>query len=225
MIPLQELTLQNRLRCERIAHGITSPVHTSPILRNPLNISSINRQPLPPVSDHNSSASCLVSCKFLEHPTLRLARYITFALNPVGPPIPSNAIICLLADRGQVAPRNPSKVRDERENARTPSEQESMLICAHCNLLIPFADLARFTAVSLPQTPHSAVSLTEELLSQMLAPLHMDGCSGRIGGAILGEDNDTLFVTESQTPFALPSDLTKLLGMRLYCYRFHVPEL
>ena len=45
-----------------------------------------------PLVEHNSSASRLVSCKCLKHPTLRLARYITFPLNLVGPSILSNAI-------------------------------------------------------------------------------------------------------------------------------------
>ena len=200
-------TTNELLGPERIAHEITSSVHTSPTLHTSLNISSIYRQPLS-LSEHHSFASRLVCCKCLKHPTLRFARYITFLTNPVGGPFPSNAIICLLAGRGQVAPRNPSKVRDERENARTPFEQESMLECAHCKLLIPIADLVRFT-------PRSAVTCTEDLISQVLAPQHMNECSELFGGDTLGEDDACLLVMESQASFAQRNDDTTLLGMRL----------
>ena len=152
---------------------------------------SATSMPLPLTGLHTDLvASCLKLNKRLIYQSNRVARFQSFSPKHV-----FGTLQCLLASLGQLAPRNPLEAP-----ARISSmfETEPMLECAHCNMLMPFADLAR-------HKPRSAITYTAELLSQVLASQHMEQCSGRLGGEMLYEDDVQMAVAAVSELYLVPS--------------------
>ena len=157
----------------------------------------------------DDEAMCLVENKRLVHQSIRVARFQSF--RPKHVPDTVQYLRSLIASLGQLAIRNPltAPARIPSRFSSTPAESEPMLQCAHCDVLIPFADLASYK-------PRSAIALTEELLSQVLAPQHMEQCSGRLGGELLHKD-DTQMAVAAASEFKLMSSMSidSLSGMSL----------
>ena len=146
----------------------------------------------------NRPATCLVENKRLLHQSIRISRFHSCSFEKVPPPL-----LCFFASIGQIAPRN-RLIRASIATSRgpiDPPETELMLECPHCDVLIPLADLAR-------HMPRSSLTLTAELLSQVLASQHFEQCSGRLAGELLRED-DTRISIEAVSEFGLMPSKTK----------------
>ena len=84
-----------------------------------------------------------------------------------------------------------------------------MLECAHCDVLIPLADLTR-------HKPRSSLTFTAELLSQVLASQHLEQCVGHMAGELLGEEDTKMSVAAVSEFGLIPSKtIDSLSGM--YC--------
>ena len=153
----------------------------------------------------NRPATCLVENKRLVHQSVRVARFHSFTRKKVS----LVCLACLLASIGQLAPRNlltAYSIATSR-GSFDPLEAETMLECAHCDVLIPLEDLAR-------HKPRSSLTLTAELLSQVLAPQHLEQCCGRLAGELLREDDTKMSVAAVSEFGLIPSKtIDSLSGM------------
>ena len=152
----------------------------------------------------NRPATCLLDNKRLVNQFVQIARFHSFTLK-----VSLVCLACLLASIGQLAPRNQHiaySIATSRGSFDS-SEAETMLECAHCDVLIPLEDLAR-------HKPRSSLTLTAELLSQVLEPQHLEQCCGRLAGKLLRED-DTKMSVAAVSEFGLfPSKtIDSLSGM------------
>ena len=164
----------------------------------------------PPGLWRDPPATRLIDDKRLIHQSIRLEHFDMFLPKPA--PAPSSALVSLLATFGQLAPRNPMRVQvpDSPRYASPRQVPEPMLECAHCDALIPRADLSR-------HQPHSVAALTAELLAEVLAWQHLDQRPGRSAVQLLAEDDVSVAVAEGKL---LPAkSLDSLSGVLLvYLY-------
>ena len=156
--------------------------------------------PLSDLQTGKNLATRLLRNKLLVHQSIRVARFLLFPLKVSFP-----YLVSLLASLGQLAPCN--LLHAAAPSPSRFSEAEPMLECAQCDAVVPLSHLKR-------HKPRSATSYTAELLSQVLAPQHLEQCSGRKGGELLRDDDTQLAVPAVSEFQLLPSKtIDSLSGM------------
>ena len=149
-------------------------------------------------------ATRLLRNKLLVHQSIRLAHFLLFPLE-----VFVLYLLSLLASLGQLAPRNPlhAAAPSPLRFSSVPKEDEPMLECAQCDAVVPLSDLTR-------HKPRPATSYTAELLSQVLAPQHLEQYSDRKGEELLLDDDTQLAVPNVSEFQLLPSKtIDSLNGM------------